>query len=85
MVIYYWKLDAPAKLIFKMIRVDNLLLETPDSRRTNFQYNQRAAGVCGINDSIHLSEGDLSKCFLPFTYDVKAAFSILATLTSLEQ
>ena len=43
------------------------------------------AGVGGINDLIHWSEGDLSTCFLPFMCDVKAASSILATLTSLEQ
>ena len=42
------------------------------------------AGVGGINDLIHWSEGDLSTCFLPFIYDIKAASSILATLTSLE-
>ena len=41
MVIYYWKLQSPNKLIFKMISGGNLLLETPDSRQTNFQYDQR--------------------------------------------
>ena len=43
------------------------------------------AGVGGINDLIHWSEGDLSTCFLPLMWDVKAASSIFATLTSLEQ
>ena len=43
------------------------------------------AGVGGINDLIHWLEGDLYTCFLPFMYDVKAASSILATLTFLEQ
>ena len=43
------------------------------------------AGVGGINDLIHWLEGDLSMCFLPFMYDVKAASSILAILTFLEQ
>ena len=43
------------------------------------------AGVGGVNDLINCSEGDLSTCFLPFVCDVKAASSILATLTSLEQ
>ena len=43
------------------------------------------AGVGGINDLIHWSEGDLSTCFLPFMCDVKAGSSILATLTSLKQ
>ena len=68
-----------------MIREGNLLLETPDSRQTNFQNDQRGiiyywkfqtpdklifnmikggAGVGGINDLIHWSEGDLSTCFL---------------------
>ena len=42
-------------------------------------------GVRGINDLIHWSEGDPSTCFLPFLCDVKAAFPILTTLTSLEQ
>ena len=42
------------------------------------------AGVGGINDLIHWLEGDLSKCLLPFMCDVKAASSILSTLTSLE-
>ena len=43
------------------------------------------AGVGGIDDLIHWLEGDLSTCFLPFMCEVKAAFSILATLTPLEQ
>ena len=43
------------------------------------------ANVGGINDLIHGSKGDFSTCFLPFMCDVKAASSILATLTSLEQ
>ena len=43
MVIYYWKLQTPDKLIFNMIRVGNLLLETQDSRQTNFQYDQRGS------------------------------------------
>ena len=43
------------------------------------------AGVVGINDLIHWSEGDLSTCFLPFICYVKPASSMLATLTSLEQ
>ena len=61
MVIYYWKLWTPNKLI------------------------KGVAGVGGFNYLIHWSEGDLSTCFLPFMYDVKAASSILATLTSLKQ
>ena len=89
-----------------MIRGGKLLLETPDSRQTSFQNDQRGnlilgtppdstktnfnmikggAGVGGVNDLIHCSEGDLSTCFLPFVCDVKAASFILATLTSLEQ
>ena len=40
------------------------------------------ASVAGINDLIKWSEGDLSTYFLPFMCDVKAASSILATLTS---
>ena len=43
------------------------------------------AGVGGINDLTHWSEGDLSTRFLPFMCDSKAAYSILATLISLEQ
>ena len=39
------------------------------------------ASVAGINDLIKWSEGDLSMYFLPMC-DVKAASSILATLTS---
>ena len=31
----------PDKLIFNMIKGGNLLLETPDSRQTNFQYDLR--------------------------------------------
>ena len=46
---------------------------------------KRGAGVGGIDDLIHWSEGDLSTCFLPSIRDVKAASSILATLTSFEQ
>ena len=42
------------------------------------------AGIGGINDLIH-SSGDHSMHFLPFMHDVKAASSIVATLTSLEQ
>ena len=42
------------------------------------------ADAGGLNDLIHWSEGDFSMCFLPFMCDVKAASSILATLTSLE-
>ena len=41
MVIYYWKLQTPEKLIFKMIRGGNLLLETRQSQETNFQYDQK--------------------------------------------
>ena len=43
------------------------------------------AGAGGINDLIHGSEGDHSTCFLPFMCDVKAASSVLPTLTSLEK
>ena len=43
------------------------------------------AGVGGINDLIHWSEEYISTCFLPFMCYVKAASSILVTLTSLEQ
>ena len=43
------------------------------------------AGVGGTNGLIRSSEGDLYTCFLPFMRDIKAASSILATLTSLEQ
>ena len=46
---------------------------------------RRAEGVSGINDLIHWSEGDLATCFLLFMCGVKAASSILATLTSLQQ
>ena len=46
---------------------------------------KRGAGVGGINDLIHWSEGGLSTCFLPSIRDDKAASSILATLTSFEQ
>ena len=42
-------------------------------------------GVGGINVLVHWSEGDLSICILPFMCDLKAASSILATLTSSEQ
>ena len=42
------------------------------------------ADVGDINDLIW-SEGDLSTCFLPLMWDVKAASSIFATLTYLEQ
>ena len=42
------------------------------------------ADAGGLNDLINWSEGDFSMCFLPFMCDVKAASSILATLTSLE-
>ena len=65
MVIYYWTLRTPDKVIFNMIK--------------------GGTTVGGINDLIHWSEGDLSTCFLSLTCDVKVAFSILATLTSLEQ
>ena len=43
------------------------------------------AGVGGVNDLVHWSEGDLSTCSLPYMCAVKAAFSILAPLTSLER
>ena len=43
------------------------------------------ADAGGLNDLIHWSEGELSMCFLPFICSAKAASSILATLTSLEQ
>ena len=65
-------------------RQTNLLSETPGSRQI-FNMIKRGAGVGGINELIKLSEGDLSTCFLPFMCDVKAANSILAILTSLEQ
>ena len=42
-------------------------------------------GAGSINDLIQWLEGDLSMYFLPFMCDVKAASSIMATLTSLEQ
>ena len=77
--------------MFKIIRGGNLILETLDSRQTSFQYDQGGrgegggAGIGGINDLIHSSEGDHSMHFLPFMHDVKAASSIVATLTSLEQ
>ena len=73
------------KLIFKMIRRANLPLVTRDFTQTYFQYDQRGNRCQWFNDLIHWSEGDLSTCFLPFMCDVKAASSILATLTSLEQ
>ena len=56
MVIYYWKLQNPNKLIFKMISGGNLLLETPDSRQTNFQYDQRVRKCWWHHDLIHWSE-----------------------------
>ena len=65
MVIYYWNLQTPDKLIFNMIKGNT--------------------GVDGIKDLIHWSEGDLSMCPLSFMCDVKAASSIKATQTSLEQ
>ena len=37
MTIYYWKLQAPDKLIFSMIRGGNLLLETPDTDKLIFK------------------------------------------------
>ena len=43
------------------------------------------AGVGGINDLICWSQGDFSTWFLPFMCDVKAASSIMKTLTSLQQ
>ena len=36
-------LDNPEKIIFKMMRGGNLLLESPDSRQTNFQFDQRGS------------------------------------------
>ena len=68
------ELQATAKLIFKIIRGGNLLLETPDYR----QIFNMIKGEPGVG-------GGLSTYFLPFICDVKAASSILATLTSLEQ
>ena len=65
-----------------MIRAGNLLLETPD--KLIFNMIKGRAGVGDINDLIHWSEGDPSICFLPSMSDVKAASSILATLTSSE-
>ena len=56
--------------------------QTPD--KLIFKMIKGEAGVGGINDLIHWS-GDLSTCFLPFVCAVKAASSILAKLTSLEQ
>ena len=67
------ELQATAKLIFKIIRGGSLLLETPDYR----QIFNMIKGEPGV--------GGLSTYFLPFICDVKAASSILATLTSLEQ
>ena len=68
-----------------MIRGVKLLLETPGSRQTNFQYDQKGVDAGGTNGLIHPSEGDISACFIPFMGDVKTASSILVTLTSLEQ
>ena len=65
-----------------MIRAGNLLLETPD--KLIFNMIKGRAGVGGINDLIHWSEGDPSTCFLPSMSDVKAASSILPKLTSSE-
>ena len=79
MVIYYWKLQTPEKLIFKMIRGDNLLLENPNPKNF-FNMIEGGAGVGGINDLIHCSEGNLSTCFLPLMCDVKAASSILTII-----
>ena len=50
-----------------------------------FNMIKGGAGVGGINDLTHWSEGHLSTCFLPFMCDSKAASSILATSVSLEQ
>lgn len=57
--------------------------ETPDSRRTNLIKGE--AGVDDINDLIHWSDRDLSPHFLPFMCEIKAASSIMGTLTSLQQ
>ena len=47
-----------------MIRGGNLLLETRDSKQTNFHYiNKRGAGVGGINDLMHWSEGTFTHAF----------------------
>ena len=37
MIIFHWKLQTPDKLILNMIGEGNLLLKTPDSKKTNFQ------------------------------------------------
>ena len=58
-------------------------LQTPD--KLIFNMIQGRAGAGGISDLIHWSERDLSMCFLPFMCDSKAASTILAILTSLEQ
>ena len=48
---------------------------------------KEGAGIGGINDLIYWSDRDfyVFSSFLSFVCDVKAASSILATLTSLEQ
>ena len=63
-----------------MIRGGNLLLQTPQSRQTNFQWG---AEVSGINDLI--CHKIFLCAFLPLMCDIRAASSILTTLTSLEQ
>ena len=85
MVIYCWKPQIPDKLIFNMIRVGDLLLETKVPDKLIFNMIKGGAGVGSINDLISCSEGGLTTCFLPFIRGIKAAFSILGTLTSLEQ
>ena len=68
-----------------MIRGDNLLLETPDSRNKFSIWSKGEQVSVALMIYKNWSKGDLSTCFLPFMCDVKAASSILATLISLEQ
>ena len=84
-----------------MIQGGNLLFEIPDSKQLIFNMIKWGklvtpdelifvmikgeAGVDGINDLIHWSHRDLFTHFLPFMCEIKAASSILATLTSFQQ
>ena len=81
MVIYCWKPQIPDKLIFNMIRVGDLLLETKVPDKLIFNMIKGGAGVGSINDLIQWLEGH----FLLFICDVKEASSILATPTPLGQ
>ena len=68
-----------------MIQGGNLLLEIQIPDKLIFNMIKGRAGVGGVNDLVHCSEGDLSTCSVPYMCAVKEAFSILAPLISLER